>query len=217
MLKMIFIDRDGVINKDPGGWTTHSYVTKTHELQFLPGALKALSLLNRNGIRVVVVSNQAGVSKGYFTKEDLDIVNTRMLDAIGKAGGRVEEVYYCTHRDEDNCDCRKPKPGMLERAMGKYRISARDTFMIGDSKVDVLAGKALGMKTVFVLSGKTSEDEMRKWGVKPDYVFPHLLGAVEWILNKEKRRSERATKRKLPKRGVSESGQADADGEEISE
>jgi len=196
MLKLLFIDRDGVINKDPGGWTKHSYVTETHELQFLPGALKALAMLNRSGVRVVVVSNQAGVSKGYFTKEKLAEVNTRMLSEVGKAGGRIEEVFYCIHRDEDNCDCRKPKPGMLERALKKYGIAARDTYIIGDSLVDVIAGKSLGMKTIFVLSGKTSEDEMKRWEVKPDYIFPGLLGAIEWLVGKEKRKSERALKRK---------------------
>lgn len=195
MLRLIFIDRDGVINKDPGGWTKHSYVTETHELQILPGALKALALLNRNGVRVVIVSNQAGVSKGYFTKEKLAAVNEKMLAEIGKAGGRIEEVCYCIHRDEDKCECRKPKPGMLERSLKKYGISPRETFIIGDSHVDVLAGKALGMRTIFVLSGKTSEEEMRKLKVKPDYIFPGLLQAVEWILNKEKRKSERAIKR----------------------
>ncbi len=204
MLKFLLIDRDGVINKDPGGWTEHSYVTKANDLRFLPGALKALALLNRNGVRVVIVSNQAGVSKGYFTKEELAAVNTRMLDEIGKAGGRIEEVCYCIHRDEDNCDCRKPKPGMLDDALYKYRISARDTYIVGDSKVDVMAGKSLGIKTIFVLSGKATEDEMKKWEVKPDYIFPGLLGAVEWLLNKEKRKSERAFKRKSSPRDKQE-------------
>ena len=200
MLKLLLVDRDGVINKDPGGWTKHSYVTEPHEFHFLPGALKALALLNRNGVKVVIVSNQAGVSKGYFTEEKLAAVNTRMLDEIGKAGGRIEEVCYCIHKDEDNCDCRKPKPGMLEDALYKYRISARDTYIVGDSKVDVEAGKSLGIKTIFVLSGKATADEMKKWGIKPDYIFPGLLGAVEWLLNKEKRKSERAFKRKSPPR-----------------
>jgi histidinol-phosphate phosphatase family protein len=196
MLKLIFIDRDGVINKDPGGWTEHSYVTGAHQFQFLPGALKALALLNKNGVRVVIVSNQAGVSKGYFTRQDLARVNEKMLAEIVRSGGRIEEVCYCIHRDEDNCDCRKPKPGMLERALRKYGVSPAATYIIGDGKVDVLAGKALGMRTVFVLSGKTSEEEMKLWEVRPDYVFPGLLQAVEWIMNKEKRRSERALKRK---------------------
>ena len=85
---------------------------------------------------------------------------------------------------------------MLDDALYKYRISAKDTYIVGDSKVDVMAGKSLGIKTIFVLSGKATEDEMKKWEVKPDYIFPGLLGAVEWLLNKEKRKSERAFKRK---------------------
>jgi histidinol-phosphate phosphatase family protein len=200
MLKLIFIDRDGVINKDPGGWTEYSYVTEPHQLKFIPGSLKALALLNRNRIKVVIVSNQAGVAKGYFTREKLSEVNSKLLAEIGKAGGRIEEVCYCIHRNEDNCSCRKPKPGMIEKALEKYRISPTETFIIGDSLVDVMAGKALGMKTVFVSSGKTAPDEIKKWEARPDHVFPDLLRAVEWILNKEKRRSERAQKRRSGER-----------------
>lgn len=196
MLKLIFIDRDGVINKDPGGWTEFNYVTEPGQLKFIPGSLKALALLNRHRVRVVIVSNQAGVGKGYFTKEMLANVNSRLLAEIGKAGGRVEEACYCIHRDEDNCRCRKPKPGMLEAALGKYRVAARDTFIIGDSRVDCMAGHAAGMKTVAVLSGKATGDEIRKWPVRPDYIFKDLLEAVEWIIEKSKRRSERAEKRK---------------------
>jgi len=195
MIKTIFIDRDGVINKDPGGWTKHQYVTEFKDFHFLPGALDALKLLNRNRIQVIVVSNQAGVSKGYFSKGKLDDITLMMLDEINKNGGSVREVYYCTHRDEDNCNCRKPKPGMLEAAIKKYSVAPRDTYIVGDSIVDVLAGKLAGVNTIFVLSGKTSEDEMRKWNVKPDYVFKDLLETVKWLLVKEKRKSERSTRR----------------------
>jgi D-glycero-D-manno-heptose 1,7-bisphosphate phosphatase len=207
MLKLVFIDRDGVINKDPGGWTEFDYVTDPRQLKFLPGALKALALLNRSRVKVVIVSNQAGVSKGYFTKEKLAEVNSAFLAEIGKTGGRIEEVCYCIHRDEDNCSCRKPKPGMLEKALAKYRVRAEDTYIIGDSYVDVMAGNAAGMKTVFVLSGKTTAEEMKRRGLRPDYVFPGLLQAVEWILGQEKRRSERAMKRKaVPREKPEEEG-----------
>jgi len=194
-MKMLFIDRDGVINKDPGGWTQYSYVTDPKDFHFLPGVLKAFKLLRDNRIRVVIVSNQAGVAKGYFTREQLNEVTCKMLSGIEKAGGAVEDITYCIHKDEDNCECRKPKPGMLERALKNYRISPRETFMIGDSKRDVIAGKVIGVRTIFVLSGKTTEAEMKKWEVKPDYTFPGLLEAVEWLLNKRKRKSERAFER----------------------
>lgn len=195
-LEAIFIDRDGVINKDPGGWTEYSYVTKWNQFKFLPGVFKALKLLNRNDIKVIVISNQAGIGKGFFTRDELNEVTSRMLDEINRNGGKIEEIYYCVHKRDDNCNCRKPKPGMLVNALRKYDIDPRKTFFIGDSEVDCLAGSSLGIKTVFVKSGKTTEDEMRKWPVKPDYIFADLLEAVKWLLEKEKRKTVRAQMRR---------------------
>ena len=110
MPKAVFIDRDGVINKDPGGWTKYNYVTNWKEFHFIPGALEALKLLKRKGIKVIVISNQAGVNKGYFSQEDLDALNKKMFAEIKKKGGSIEEAYYCVHTEEENCDCRKLTP-----------------------------------------------------------------------------------------------------------
>ncbi len=194
-MKTIFIDRDGVINKDPGGWTKHEYVTEFKDFHFLPGALDALRLLNRNRMQVIMISNQAGVSKGHFTKKRLDEITAMMLAEIKKNHGKVTEVCYCIHRNEDNCNCRKPKPGMLEAAIKKYNVTPRESHMIGDSEVDILAGNAAGLSTIFVLSGKNDMEEMKKWKIKPDYIFKDLLEAVNWILLKEKRKFERSIRR----------------------
>lgn len=194
--KVIFIDRDGVINKDPGGWTEHSYVTRWEDFHFLEGSLQALALLKKSGFRVVIISNQAGVGKGFFTKEELDRVSSRMLASIRKHGGMIENIYYCLHKKEDNCDCRKPKTGMLEAAIKRYGVAPRETYFIGDSLVDVTAGFKLGIETVLVLSGKTLLEDLRGWDVKPDHIFKDLLEAARWIISKEKRKAERALKRK---------------------
>jgi histidinol-phosphate phosphatase family protein len=195
MIRTLFIDRDGVINKDPGGWTMHEYVTEPKDFHFLPGALEALALLNRNRIRVIVVSNQAGVNKGFFTKDELDEVTRKMLNDVKKNGGTISEVCYCTHTNEDNCNCRKPKPGMLEAAIRKHGVTARDTYIVGDSEVDVLAGRGAGLGTILVLSGKTDMNGVKAWKVKPDYIFKDLLEAVKWLLIKEKRKFERSKRR----------------------
>ena len=181
-MKAIFIDRDGVINKDPGGWTKCGYVTDWEDFHFIPGTPEALKILNNKGIMVIVASNQGGVNKGFYTKEKLSEINDMMLKEIRKNGGEIEEVFYCIHRDEDNCGCRKPKPGMLEAATGKYGIDPKSTYFIGDDRKDILAGKAIGCKTVLVLSGKSSREDVKGWPEKPDHVFKDLLEAVKWII-----------------------------------
>ncbi|MBN1527203.1 MAG: HAD family hydrolase [Candidatus Omnitrophica bacterium] len=185
-MKAIFIDRDGVINKDPGGWTKHSYVTRWRDFRFLPGVFTALTMLKKRGIKVIVISNQAGVNKGFFTKKSLERITARMIEEIERKGGAIADVYYCIHKREDNCSCRKPKVGLFKKAMKKHGMRCRGAYFIGDSHVDILAGRKMGCKTVFVLSGKTSRKEMELWKERPDHVFKNFLGAVRWIL-KQKR------------------------------
>lgn len=199
-MKAIFLDRDGVINKDPGGWTKYNYVTHWKDFHFLPGAIEALKLLNARRYDVIIISNQAGVGKGHFTKEELAEVNRRMCEEVAKKGGRIKSVYYCTHKKEDNCACRKPRTGLLDEAARDHGLTLRGAYFIGDSSVDVLAGKDSGMRTIFVLSGKMTIEELKREGIRPDYIFKDLLGAVKWILEKEKRKSERALKRETKKR-----------------
>jgi len=127
----------------------------------------------------------------------LDEITSRMAHEVDKRGGRIDEVYYCVHKSEDNCDCRKPKTGMLERAAKKHRIYFDETYFIGDSEVDVAAGRKLGCKTIFVLSGKTGREESEKWSEKPDYIFNDLLESVRWILARRRRKSDRALRRKM--------------------
>jgi len=186
MQKLIFIDRDGVINKDPGGWTKYSYVTKWDEFFFIDGSVEALKRLKEAGYKICLISNQGGISKGYFTQEDLDRLNERMLMEIEKGGGRIDELYYCPHHDKDNCECRKPKTGLIEQAIKEEDVDLKNTFIIGDSLRDVEAGKRMRMKTIFVLSGKTPSSEVENWSVKPDCIKKDLLEAVGWILSGER-------------------------------
>ncbi|MBU4376396.1 MAG: HAD family hydrolase [Candidatus Omnitrophica bacterium] len=182
MQKVIFIDRDGVINKDPGGWTKYSYVTKWEDFLFIDGSIRALKLLKDAGYKVFLISNQGGISKGYFTQKDLDVVNKKMLLEIEKGGGKIDSLFYCPHHDKDNCECRKPKTGLIEKAAKDMHIDFKNTCIIGDAIGDIEAGKRMGMKTIFVASGKTSLSELDGWSVKPDYIKQNLLEAVEWIL-----------------------------------
>ncbi len=192
MQKTIFLDRDGVINKDPGGWTKYSYVTKWDDFFFLEGSIEALRRLKEAGYRICVISNQAGIGKGYFTFEDLDSVNKKMIEEVEKGGGKIDELYYCPHRDDDNCNCRKPKTGMIEQALRKADIDLKNTYIIGDSLRDIEAGKRMGMKTIFVLSGKVPLSAAKEWRIRPDAIKNNLLEAVEWILENERRADERS-------------------------
>ena len=179
--KVIFLDRDGVINRDPG---EKLYVTAPKDFEFLPGVLEALKRLRENGFKVVVISNQAGVSKGLFTKEALDEVNSYMLEEAEKYGARIEGVFYCTHRNEDNCECRKPKPGLIKKAVDELNLSPDGAYLIGDSRGDIEAGRAFGLKAALVLSGKAKLNDVDCWPVKPDLIKTDLLDAVNWIIKR---------------------------------
>lgn len=182
MKKVVFLDRDGVINRDPGGWTKYDYVTKWDEFFFIDGSIEALKKLKEAGYKICLISNQAGISKGYFSQADLDKLNERMLSEIERGGGKIDELYYCWHQTADNCDCRKPKTGMIEEALKKTDMDLRNTFIVGDSWRDVEAGKKMGMKTILVLSGKTFLSDTKNWPEQPDYIKEDLREAVKLIL-----------------------------------
>ena len=184
MKKVIFLDRDGVINKDPGGWTEHNYVTGWEYFLFLPGSKEAIKKLTLAGYDVVVISNQAGVARGYYTAEKLAEINARMAEEIARSGGRIKSAYYCVHRPDENCGCRKPDTGLFKKAERELGVKARGNFFVGDTETDIEAGKKMGMKTVLVLSGKAKKEEAECWNIKPDYIFNGLNETVDFILSK---------------------------------
>ena len=180
--RYVFLDRDGVINKDPAGWTPHSYVTKPEDFIFLPGVFNAMKLFAKAGYKAVIISNQQGVGKGFFTVQELEAVNAAMVKGIKKAGGSVTAAYYCTHLTEQGCACKKPKPGMFFKAVEELGIQALEgKYFVGDTERDIQAGKAAGLKTILVLSGKSTREDAVKWEYKPDIVCEDLLEAAEFI------------------------------------
>lgn len=180
--KFIFLDRDGVINRDK----RDGYVSDWKKFRFLPGSLKALRLLKEKGYKVIVISNQAGVSKGFYSLKDLREVTRRMKRRIQAHGGKLDAVYYCPHHSEDLCSCRKPKTGLFQEAKRRFRlILFKETFMIGDSLVDIQAGKAARCKTILVLSGKEKISQKKHWEVHPDLIRKNLLEAVRWVLRQD--------------------------------
>lgn len=184
-MKTIFIDRDGVINKDPGGWTQHSYVTRWEDFHFLPGAIEAIVKLTKAGYEIAIISNQAGVNKGFFTMDDLNNINENMIRTISSRGGRIRSAHYCPHRSDEACDCRKPNTGLFMEALKGDKVDFNKTYFIGDGSMDVEAGRRMGCKTILLLSGKSRLEDIEGWRHKPDFVKKDLLEAVNWILEKE--------------------------------
>ncbi|MBM3253981.1 MAG: HAD family hydrolase [Candidatus Omnitrophica bacterium] len=181
-MKVIFLDRDGVINQYPGDT---KYVTSWNEFKFVPGSLEALKKLSDAGFDIFVISNQAGVSEGIYPAENLKDITSRMLEEVTTNKAKIKEVFYCTHTAEENCDCRKPKAGLIKKALesvGAKNIDLKSTYFIGDSIRDVQTGKGLGFKTILVLSGKEKLENMNNWQEKPDYVTGNLKEAVEIVL-----------------------------------
>lgn len=177
--KIIFLDRDGVINKYPGDGR---YVTRLSEFGFLRGAKEAIRKLTSDGYRIFIVSNQAGIAKKIYTKKTLAEITRFMKSEVEKAGGRICRVLYCLHTPEMTCSCRKPKPGLLREATKNISVDFVRTFFIGDSLMDVAAGKAFGCKTILVLSGREKMKNAHRWDVLPDFVARSLSEAAKNII-----------------------------------
>lgn len=173
----IFVDRDGVLNVGVHG----DYIRSVSQFEWLPGSQEAVADLSRAGWPVVVVTNQSGIARGLYTEADLDTINSKMRDDIGRLGGTLTGIYVCPHRSEDACSCRKPLPGLLTQAASDLEIDLPGSIMIGDSEIDMKAGQAAGCRVFAVASGLTSRAGIAKWSAIPDRVFDDLLKAVEWI------------------------------------
>ncbi len=157
--KIVFLDRDGVINKK---MPLHDYVKIWKEFKFLPGSIEAIKLLNNSGYEVYVVSNQQGVAKGVMSKKDLDKIHQNMSGELKKNRAEINAIYCCTHSQADGCDCRKPKPGLFFRAARDYNLDLTKTFFIGDRGSDLEAGKSAGCKTFLVSEGNSLLNIIRK-------------------------------------------------------
>jgi histidinol-phosphate phosphatase family protein len=156
-------------------------VTSLRKFKFLPKAKEAIRCLTQAGYKIFIASNQAGVGKGVYSQKTLDLITARMLADIAKIGGRVTEVYYCTHRKEADCPCRKPKPGLLRTAARRYKFNLKNAYFIGDTIRDVLTAKNAGCQSILVTCGKEKLSNRKKWQEKPDFVFKNLSAAAEFL------------------------------------
>lgn len=185
-MKAIFLDRDGVINKYPGDF---KYVTCWEEFYFLPDIKPALKKLNDHGFTLFIISNQAGVSKGIYSKETLDLITKNMLKELSDNKIDIAGVYYCTHLPQDNCLCRKPNTGLVQKAIARLKAEGQNvdvsaSYFIGDSVKDVETGKAAGLRTILIFSGREKPENKNNWQVLPDLTARDLSEAADLILKK---------------------------------
>ncbi|MDR1228256.1 MAG: D-glycero-beta-D-manno-heptose 1,7-bisphosphate 7-phosphatase [Azoarcus sp.] len=155
-MKLIILDRDGVINHD-----SEQFIKSPEEWRPIPGSLEAIALLNRWGWRVAVASNQSGVGRGLFDMDTLNAIHDKMVKNLAQAGGRLDAIFFCPHPADSTCNCRKPKPGMLLEIGERFNVALADVPVVGDSLRDLQAGVAVGCQPYLVLTGKgekTRED-----------------------------------------------------------
>ena len=148
-MKLVILDRDGTINQD-----SDQYIKSPAEWKPIPGSLEAIARLTQGGWRIVVATNQSGIARGLFDMATLNSIHAEMHRAVNRAGGRIDAVFFCPHAADANCECRKPKPGMLHEIAARLNVELEVVPMIGDSRRDLEAAAAAGARPYLVLTGK---------------------------------------------------------------
>jgi D-glycero-D-manno-heptose 1,7-bisphosphate phosphatase len=175
--KLIVLDRDGVINHD-----SDQFIKAPDEWRPIPGSLEAVARLNHAGFRVVVATNQSGVGRGLLDIGTLNAIHEKMHKALAQAGGRLDAIFYCPHTADSQCECRKPKPGMLEEIGRRFNVDMTGVPCVGDSRRDLVAADAVGAQPMLVLTGK-GETTLRDGNFpKNTVIFPDLAFAVSALL-----------------------------------
>lgn len=174
MKKAVFLDRDGVINEVLTDRV--KFVNKKSDLFFLPGVPEAIRKLNDHFDYIFVVTNQGGVGLGFMKEKQLIDIHNYMIEELKNENAVIDEAVYCPHKPKAGCDCRKPKPKMIIQLANKYKVDLGNSYMVGDTDTDIIAGKKAGTKGVFI----GESDPLA------DAVFPDLLSAADWIISDSK-------------------------------
>ena len=176
-MKLIILDRDGVINHD-----SDAFIKTPAEWIPIPGSLEAIARLNQAGYRVVVATNQSGIARGFLSMPMLNAIHQKMHSAAQQVGADIEAVFFCPHASADNCDCRKPKPGLFHEIAQRFNLSLKGTPNVGDSLRDLQAGFVAGCSPILVQTGKGKKTQ-EKGGLPPGAtVWPNLSAVVDHLL-----------------------------------
>jgi histidinol-phosphate phosphatase family protein len=179
--KAVFLDRDGTIARD-----VH-YCRRVEDFEILPRVPQAIRLLNQEGYKVVVITNQSGIARGYFSEATLSLIHRKMITTLEQGGARIDAVYICPHHPDEGCDCRKPSPTLVIRAGADIGIALDQSYMIGDDPKDVKAGRAAGCRTILLTADPTRRREDLQ-GIC-DHPAADLFDAVGWLLEDASGRS----------------------------
>ncbi|NVM34393.1 MAG: D-glycero-beta-D-manno-heptose 1,7-bisphosphate 7-phosphatase [Candidatus Lokiarchaeota archaeon] len=168
--KAIFLDRDGVINKEV------SYLSDPENFEFIEGSIEALKILKQKKFLLIIITNQAGIARGFFTEETLTAIHDKMNYILKKNNIQLDDIYYCPHHPKftGSCDCRKPNPGMILKAQFKHNIDLTKSYMVGDTLNDIQTGIVARCKTVLVLTGYGNEEQKKIGIITPDMIFKNL-------------------------------------------
>lgn len=178
--KIVFLDRDGVINED-----SPNYIKNWSEFKFLPGSLDAIKSLSQNGFKIIIISNQSIVNRKMVSRQALDGIFSRMTSAVESAGGKISDIYYCPHVPEEKCTCRKPLPGLIQKAQRAHHIELSSAVMVGDSAKDIECAKQAGCGTAILVktgNGVEAEKQLAAEKIFPDVVVRDLRDAADWII-----------------------------------
>lgn len=178
----VFLDRDGVIIQN-----RENHVCSWNDVEFLPSSLYAIERLSQTPYKIIVITNQSTVGRGIITLQQAETINRRIIKEINKSGGRVDGLFMCPHAPEDHCSCRKPQPGLIQKAAEQLSIDLESSVLIGDALTDIQAGSAAGIKTLFlVMTGRGREQSLLSQTLlHPRFlVADHLLSAINIILSK---------------------------------
>ncbi len=176
-MKLVILDRDGVINYD-----SDQFIKSSDEWKPLPGSLEAIARLAQSGYRVVVATNQSGVGRGLFDMPTLNAIHNKMHKAVAQAGGRIDAVFFCPHAAEANCACRNPKGGMLEEIAARYNANLKGVPTVGDSLRDLEVAVNAGAQPILVLTGKGKKTKAKGGLPLGTLIYPNLAAAVATLV-----------------------------------